>query len=115
MRNCGLRREVEKMMKILGRGPWHLAFTKISASKFRYQLIDYSQFARTIVIEGVGASKREALENLLETWRSGQSELECPAKSREELEVKLTLLGIAEKEEKEEKKREDDSGKRRRS
>lgn len=109
MRNCGLRREVERMMKILGRGPWHLAFTKISASKFRYQLIDYSQFARNIVVDGEGASKREALENLLETWRSGKTELECPAKSREELELKLTLLGIAEEE------GEDDSGKRRRS
>ena len=102
------------MMKILGRGPWQLALTKISASKFRYRLIDYSQFAWGIVVEGVGASKKEALENLLETWRSGQTELECPAKSKEELELKLTLLGIAEKEEKEEKKREDDSGKRRR-
>lgn len=103
----GLRREVERMMKILGRGPWHLAFTKISASKFRYRLIDYSQFARNIVVDGEGASKKEALENLLETWRSGKTELECPAKSREELEVKLTLLGIDEKKKKkkEEKKR----------
>lgn len=68
---CGLRREVERMMKILGRGPWHLTFKKISASKFRYQLIDYSQFARTIVVAGEGASKKEASENLLESWRTG--------------------------------------------
>lgn len=104
----GLRKEVERMMKILGRGPWHLAFNKISASKFRYRLIDYSQFARNIVVDGEGASKKEALENLLETWRSGKTELECPAKSREELELKLTLLGIAKEE------GEDDGGRRRR-
>lgn len=82
------------MMKILGRGPWRLVLNKISASKFRYQLIDYSQFARNIVVSGEGASKKEALENLLETWRTGKTELECPARSREELELKLTLLGI---------------------
>ena len=96
----GLRREVEKMMKILGRGPWRLVLTKISASKFRYQLIDYSQFARNIVVNGEGASKKEALENLLETWRSGKTEIECPARSREELELKLALLGMDEKKEK---------------
>jgi hypothetical protein len=80
------------MMKILGRGPWQLALTKISASKFRYRLIDYSQFAWGIVVYGEGSSKKEALENLLETWRSGKTELECPARSREELELKLALL-----------------------
>ena len=85
-----LRREVEGMMKLLGRGPWYLALNK-SNGKFRYRLVDYSQFARTIVVDGEGASKREALENLLETWRSGKTELECPAKSREELMVKLDL------------------------
>lgn len=93
----GLRREVERMMKILGRGPWRLVLNKILPSKFRYQLIDYSQFARNIVVNGEGASKKEALENLLETWRSGKTELECPARSREELELKLALLGTDEK------------------
>jgi len=92
-----LRREIEGMMKILGRGPWQLALTKISASKFRYRLIDYSQFAWGIVVDGEGASKKEALENLLETWRSGKTELECPARSREELELRLALLGTDEK------------------
>ena len=83
------------MMKLLGRGPWHLALTKnLSNGRFRYRLIDYSQFARAIVVEGVGASKKEALENLLETWRGGQTELECPARSREELEMKLALLDV---------------------
>lgn len=104
---CGLRREVERMMKILGRGPWHLRLHK-SGSKFRYLLIDDSQFARVITVDGVGASKKEALENLLETWRSGRTELECPARSREELELKLALLGIDEK--KKEKRKEDDGG-----
>lgn len=101
---CGLRREVEEMMKLLGRGPWHLAFNKISASKFRYRLIDCSQFARTIVVAGEGASKKEALENLLESWRTGNSELECPARSREELELKIALLGMNEEEEKKSKR-----------
>lgn len=97
---CGLRREVEEMMKLLGRGPWHLTFNKISASKFRYRLIDYSQFARTTVVAGEGASKKEALESLLESWRSGNSELGCPARSREELELKIALLGMNEEEKK---------------
>lgn len=96
MRSCGLHREIEGMMKILGRGPWRLVFDK-SGSKFRYRLIDYSQFATTIVVDGIGASKKEALKNLLETWRTGKTELECPAKSREELKLKLTLLGMNEK------------------
>ena len=72
---CGLRREIERMMKILGRGPWHLRLNK-SGSKFRYLLIDDSQFARDMTVDGVGASKKEALENLLETWISGKTELE---------------------------------------
>ena len=92
---CRLRREVEGMMKLSGRGPWRLVLTKISG-KFKYQLVDY-QFARVAAVEGTGASKREALENLLETWRSGETELECPARSREELELKLALLGRDEK------------------
>lgn len=96
---CGLRREVERMMKILGRGPWHLAFNK-SGSKFRYLLIDDSQFARVMTVDGIGASKKEALENLLETWRSGEAEIECPARSREELELKLALLETSEKKKK---------------
>ena len=61
---CGLRREVEMMMmKILDRGPWRLAFSKLGG-KFKYQLIDYSRFTRNIVVDGIGASKKEALENL---------------------------------------------------
>ena len=103
------------MMKILGKGPWRLVLNKISASKFRYQLIDYSQFARSIVVDGEGASKKEALENLLETWRSGKTELECPARSKEELELKLTLLGIDEKKEKKDKSLRNDDSERRRS
>ena len=101
---CGLRREVERMMKILGRGPWHLRLNK-SGSKFRYLLIDDSQFARVITVDGIGASKKEALENLLETWRAERTELECPAKSREELELKLVLLGMDEKKKKKKKKK----------
>ena len=92
---CSLRREVEMMMKLLGRGPWRLVLNKISIGKFRYHLIDDSQFARCIVVSGEGASKKEALENLLKTWRSGQTELECPAKCREELMLKIDLLGDA--------------------
>ena len=105
----GLHKEVEMMMKILDRGPWRLVLNKLGG-KFKYQLIDYSRFARNIVVDSVGACKKEALENLLETWRAGRTELECPAKSREELELKLALLGIAEKKKKEEKKKEDDGG-----
>lgn len=90
--SCGLRREVERMMKILGKDPWRLEFNKWRG-KFRYWLIVYSSFARRIVVEGVGASKKEALENLLEKWRAGRTKLECPARSREELELKLALLG----------------------
>lgn len=93
---CALRKEIEGMMKILNRGPWRLRLNK-SGSKFRYLLIDDFQFARVITVDGVGASKKEALENLLETWRTGKTELECPARSREELKLKLTLLGMNEK------------------
>jgi len=97
----GLRREVERMMKLLGKSPWRLVLTKnLSDCKFRYRLVDCSQFARTIVVEGIGANKKEALENLLETWRGEQTELECPARSREELEIKLALLEIDEKKKK---------------
>lgn len=93
------------MMMVLGRGPWRLVLDKNSSDgKFRYRLIDYSQFARAIVVEGVGkASKKEALENLLETWRGEQTELECPARSREELELKLALLDVDHKKPKEKK------------
>lgn len=91
---CRLRKEVENMMKLLDRGPWRLVLDKVSVDKFRYHLIDYSQFARNIVVDGEGASKKEALENLLETWRSGQSKLLCPARSREELKIKFDLLDL---------------------
>ena len=88
----GLRREIEGMMKILSKDPWQLVLIKFGA-KFRYQLIVYSSFAKIITVEGDGASKNEALENLLGKWRAGKTGLECPARSREELELKLALLG----------------------
>lgn len=96
----GLRREVEMMMKLLGRDPWYLALNKITDSKFRYRLVDCSQFARRVVVDGEGPSKKAALENLLETWRSGKSGIECPARSIEELKIKLDLLGLNEKKKK---------------
>ena len=101
----GLRREIEMLMKILGRDPWYLALSKITDSKFRYRLVDCSQFARSIVVDGEGPSKKAALENLLETWRSGKSVIECPARSREELELKLELLGLNKKNKKRRRRR----------
>lgn len=58
----GLRKEIEMMMKILDEGPWRLAFNKLGGN-FKYQLIDYSRFARNIVVDGVGACKKNLRES----------------------------------------------------
>jgi len=97
---CGLRREVESMLDLvvgvrqdtlqlqLYSRPFH-AF----GSDFTYDItMPENSHMSAVLCTGHGSSKREALENLLSRWRSGEADLPCPAQSREELKIKIDLL-----------------------
>lgn len=97
---CGLRREVESMLDFVAgtrhdklqlrlySRPFH-AF----GTGFRYEIIrPANSYMSVVLCTGRGSTKREALESLLSRWRGGESDLPCPAQSREELRVKMDLL-----------------------
>ena len=97
---CGLRREVESMLGLAASACpdklqlrlWSRPFHAFGTG-FRYEIIRRANSYMSIVLcTGRGSTKREALEHLLNRWRSGEAELPCPAQSREELRVKMDLL-----------------------
>lgn len=95
---CGLRREIEDMLSLAGRsGDVRLVLRVRTHSLFIYALERVSSAGPVIVGSGTGRTKREALESLLAYWRrectlGTWNGIECPAKSREELRVKMDLL-----------------------
>ena len=96
---CGLRREIEDMLSLV-QGKWKLRFNKRLATassrhKYRYVIKPVDHPFYDPAVAGYGGSKKAALANLLENWRRGGKfiQLECPAGSREELRLKLTIRG----------------------
>lgn len=96
---CGLRKEIEDMLSLV-QGKWKLRFNKrlVTASsrhKYRYVITQVDRPFYDPAVVGYGGSKEAALADLLENWRRGgiHIQLECPARSREELELKLAIRG----------------------
>ena len=97
---CGLRREIESMLDLVVDACrdkvqlrlWSRPFHSFGTS-FTYEIIrPADSYISAVLCAGLGGTKREALESLLERWRSGKVDLPCPAQSREELKIKLDLL-----------------------
>lgn len=95
---CGLRKEIIAMMSLL---PDAAAY-KLEYHKFAiHGFISYYTLERrhgqlwVRIVCGGGRTKAEALEALLENWRSGNTSIAVPAPagSREELELMLAIRG----------------------
>ena len=106
---CGLRREVESMLDFAAdacQDKLHLRLWSrplhAFGTRFTYEIIrPVEQCMFDILCVGIGKTKREALESFLSRWRNGEVDLQCPAQSKEELRVKMDLLGKSRMEEKE--------------
>ena len=90
---CGLRKEVEGMLKFIP-GNWKLECHRRCLGLFEYRVINYTSTNWRYLVIGKGCTKAYALEDLLHRWRSGDAFMDfpMPAMSREELKVKLELL-----------------------
>ena len=98
---CGLKREIEDMLSLV-QGKWKLRSSKLSATvssrhKYRYVIESVDHPFKDPAVTGYGGSKDAALADLLENWRHGGKfiQFECPARSREELKLKLAIRGYA--------------------
>ena len=95
---CGLRKEIEDMLSLV-QGKWRLRSDKcpiaLSHHKYRYIIESIDHSFGDLAVTGYGGSKEAAMMDLLENWRHGKiyTQPECPAGSREELELKLAVLG----------------------
>ena len=96
---CGLRKEIEDMLSLV-RGKWKLRSDRRPAvvsprHKYRYVIESADHPSGDPAVAGYGGSKEAALADLLENWRRGgiHVQLECPARSREELRLKLAARG----------------------
>lgn len=91
---CGLRKEVEGMLKFMP-GNWKLACHKRYLGLFEYRIVSYdSDGWQRYSVKGNGCTKAHALKDLLHKWRSGGALIDfpVPAMSKEELAIKLELL-----------------------
>lgn len=97
---CGLRREVESMLSLVAGARqdklqlrlWSRPFHSFS-TRFTYEIIrPTNSYMSVVLCIGIGHTKREALESLLNRWRSGEVDLPYPAQSKEELKIKIDLL-----------------------
>lgn len=91
---CGLRREIEDMLSLVG-GGWTLRSVLKRPRAYMYEITKPVEFFYVSAVTGRGCSRQSALRDLLANWRSGKTDmrLECPAGSREELKLKLAIRG----------------------
>lgn len=91
---CGLRKEIEDMMRLMPRR--HRLRMLRTSCGFRYLVDPVPFYLRSPhAATGRGSTKAEALKDLLERWRAGRFDnvSPCPAASREELELRLAVMG----------------------
>jgi len=91
---CGLRKEIEDMMWLMPQR--HRLRTLRTSCGFRCLVDPVPFYPRSPhAATGRGSTKVEALKDLLERWRIGcfDSVSSCPAANREELELKLAVMG----------------------
>ena len=90
-----LRKEIDDMLSILP-GKWlveevHLDFD-LTIGGHRWYSAVMSADRIVLLVSGTGRTKAEALEKILENWRTGMSEPYAPAAcSAEELRLKLAV------------------------
>ena len=97
---CRLRKEIEGMLSLVG-GGWKLQSVLKHPHAYMYEIVRTARKGSNFcfsAVTGRGCSKYSALRDLLANWRSGKIDmhLECPAGSREELELKLAVFGKGE-------------------
>lgn len=95
MAERGLEEEIELMLKLVP-GDWRLKRNMRISNSFYYIIVCDSDIAwEKRLVSGTGHTKDEALKDLLFNWREGITYLPMPAPagSREELELKLAILG----------------------
>ena len=94
---CGLRKEIEGMLSLVG-GGWKLRNVLKNPHVYMYEIVRPARTGSSFcfsAVTGRGCSKYVALRELLANGRNGKTDmpLECPAGSREELELKLAVAG----------------------
>jgi len=94
MAEYDFKKEIEDMLSLVG-GGWTLRSVVNRPRVYMYEIAKLTEFFYVSAVTGRGRSKQFALRNLLANWRSGKTGLECPAGSREELELKLAIRGCA--------------------
>lgn len=99
---CGLRRYVEDLLSLVD-GNWKLEFRKSHFHYLRsyvYEIASYSRHYRDVVVKGYGVTKEAALKGLISAWRQNRTSqlFPMPARSKDELKVKLDLRRLNEDE-----------------
>ena len=99
MTERGLKEEIEDMLSLVG-GEWTLRSVLERSRSYRYEIVRPARKGSSFYVSAVtgrGCSRRFAMRDLLMNWRDGKTDmrLECPAGSREELELKLAIRGYA--------------------
>ena len=94
---CGLMKEIEGMLSLVG-GGWKLQSVLKNPHAYMYEIVRPARKGSSFcfsAVTGRGCSKYFALRDLLANWRNGKTDifLKCPAGSREELELKLAVAG----------------------
>lgn len=98
MAERGLEKEIELMLKLVP-GEWQLRFGRSNYTTLsitvKCEILD--SFSRVAVI-GFGSSKKAAMYDLFNRWKAGLTVMlfPIPARSREELELKLAVFGKGE-------------------
>lgn len=104
----GLRKEIETMLSLVP-GEWKLELHKpirMMEDPYVYKINGHlpNNLFEHGLVSGSGNTKREALQDLLENWRSGRtasiSMPAAPCMNREELRIKLDLLDLDDRDEK---------------
>lgn len=89
-----LRKEIDDMLSVLP-GEWlveeiHLDFDLVNGDRWYSAVMSADRIV--LIAYGTGREKAEALEKILENWRTGMSEPYAPAAgSAEELRLKLAI------------------------
>ena len=89
-----LRKEIDDMLSVLP-GEWlveeiHLDFDLVNGDRWYSAVMSADRIV--LLVSGTGHTKAEALEKILENWRTGMCEPYAPAAgSAEELRLKLAV------------------------
>ena len=97
MAERGLKEEIGDMLSLVG-GGWTLRSVLERPRAYMYEIARPARWGSgfyVAAVTGRGRSRQFAMRDLLVNWRGGKTDmrLECPARSREELELKFAIRG----------------------